>query len=133
LESLQITCFGRLMYAVFWCQYKLHACWDSCILRDITYLANIMCSACWHQHKLLGQELSLHGSVPLNFMSTNRGCGKVKPLNLNGAVSHLSCHCMSFDYRAGVHKFSKNVGATSKFCMPKKWQEASSVLRIHKY
>jgi hypothetical protein len=29
----------------------------------------------------------------------------------------------------GVHKFSKNLGTTSRFYAPKRWQEASSVMR----
>jgi len=31
-------------------------------------------------------------------------------------------------FQPGVHKFSENVGATSKFYVPERWREASSIL-----
>jgi len=34
---------------------------------------------------------------------------------------------------AQVHKFSRNLETTSKFCMPEGWHEASSILSIHRY
>jgi len=39
----------------------------------------------------------------------------------------------SIQYTPGLHEFSKNLGATSKFYVPEARHKASSVLRMHKY
>jgi len=36
-------------------------------------------------------------------------------------------------HKPGLHIFSKNLGATSKFYVPEGWQETSSILETHNY
>jgi hypothetical protein len=48
----------------------------------------------------------------------------------NSNIWKLNC---SFSIKTWDHKFSKNLGATSKLLPPKWWHEASSTLRAHRY